>query len=52
VWSFVAAATIEVQSALITLAQLFGLSVLFAPASNRWFAGWTDAADSEPVQPA
>jgi hypothetical protein len=36
VWSFVAASTIEVQSALISLVQVVGLGLLFTPDANAW----------------
>ena len=37
VWSFVAASTVEVQSTLITLAQVVGVGLLFTPGANVWF---------------
>lgn len=36
-WAFVTAVTIEVESALITLAQIVGLGLFFTPDANAWF---------------
>ena len=41
VWSFVTARTIEIESALITVAQTVGLALLFSPHASAWLRART-----------